>query len=467
MAFVRLVRLASWPAVQADEGLWTNATKNFVAFGDWFMDGSTHLFLSPIFHLLSLPAFSVFGSSITSARLVSAVAGLASIALLYLTVQRLTNNNALAMTTAIVFAVDEWTVLVSRTALIESVELAVILLAAYFLSKRTTVNLVLAGLALALALLTKLNSVFMLPVFALFLLTDSRTQTPHIGRTALRVLLVGGMATLCAGLMYYLLYRVDPQRFVNAFRFELDGVHFESISRPLLRVGRFGLDPSTAATTMMELFRESPFLWVLGALGFGHQCFERPRRMPLFGLWFVVGFSFFLLQMYQPTRYFYLITPAVAFFAACAILRIADPYWVRRGRVAGHGALATATFVAFSLAYIAGGHASNSENRLPLIVQWVERETLPTDRIMASGFVATDLKRRAYAHYKFARSEEELLGSVRQLEIDFIVFDNAEWSPKQRAWLDAHYEVVQRWPFGAVYHVAGPPPVSPSGAPAP
>jgi hypothetical protein len=71
-AVVRLPFLARFPEATADEGLWTNSTKNFAMFGDWFMDGRTHVFLSPLFHALCYPLFELLGPSLAAARVVSA-----------------------------------------------------------------------------------------------------------------------------------------------------------------------------------------------------------------------------------------------------------------------------------------------------------------------------------------------------------------------------------------------------------
>src|SRR5262249_6064773 len=71
---LRILGLGMFPEAIADEGLWTNSTKNFLLFHDWFMGGRTHLFLSPLFHVLSLAAFELSGPTITSARMISALA---------------------------------------------------------------------------------------------------------------------------------------------------------------------------------------------------------------------------------------------------------------------------------------------------------------------------------------------------------------------------------------------------------
>ena len=62
-AALRLLGLSAFPEIVADEGLWTNSSKNFLVFGDWFLDGRKYVFLSPVFHGLSGAIFSLFGAT--------------------------------------------------------------------------------------------------------------------------------------------------------------------------------------------------------------------------------------------------------------------------------------------------------------------------------------------------------------------------------------------------------------------
>ena len=87
-AVMRMAGLEYFPGVMADEGLWTSSSKNFVMFGDWFMDGRTHALLSPVFHGMCVAVYWVMGASIANARLVSALASMASVPLLYSLVHR-------------------------------------------------------------------------------------------------------------------------------------------------------------------------------------------------------------------------------------------------------------------------------------------------------------------------------------------------------------------------------------------
>jgi len=455
-ALIRTIGLAVWPAVQADEGLWTNSPKNFLMFGDWFLDGRTHLFLSPVFHGLSLAAFFLFEPSVWSARLVSAVAGTVSTLLLYLVVCRTTSDRRSAAITAVVFGLSQSVVFVSRSALIESTELAFLLGAVLLALSPSALSLVAGGVLFGLALLTKLNVVFAAPIVVVYLVAVFVPQDGWRGlwRGIFSAALLLGVAAVVAGAVYYALYRYQPDRFVAAFKFELDGMHFEAISHPLVRFGRFGIDPGQIADTVILLFRQSPFLMVLCALGAAQEVVRRTAARTLFLPWLLFGSMFFLFQMYQPTRYFYLVTPAFAYYAAVAIEGFGDSRGDVRGRWLTPRAMVLATYLLFQTSYVGAGFAVNRDQKLAAVTRWVETNTGADDRIMAAGYLCTDLPRRAYAFYRYDASEDELAASIRRLDISYVIYDKDEWGDIRRGWLDRHYQVVKSWPFGAVYRTS-------------
>jgi hypothetical protein len=248
------------------------------------------------------------------------------------------------------------------------------------------------------------------------------------------------------------LYASHPEQFARAFRFELDGVHFEALSRPIVRFGRFGIDPIQEARTVIELFRDSPFVMVLAVLGVLVAAVERTRGSRLFAIWLLVGLPFFLGQMLQPVRYFYLLLPAFAYFGALTIVRLGASREAQRG--ANTLTIAAASlFVVFELAYAGASAAANHELALPTVTSWAARETKPQDAVMAAGYFCTDLKNRAYAHYRLAADTAQMFSSIRHYDIRYVIVDNVEWRPDLRAAVASRFERVAEWPFGAAYRV--------------
>ena len=451
-AALRLLFLARFPEVTADEGLWTNSTKNFLLFGDWFMDGRNHVVLSPLFHGASLVSFALLGPGIASARVVSALAGLASVWLLFDLVRRTTGRNEVGLVAAALLAVNETAVMLSRTAFIESLELCMLLLAALCLVRggRWTAGAVLAG---GLAFLAKLNAAPVIASLGLWCAWRA-WQERRPGPLVEGVIAVGGAMVLAAA-VYGAIYLAEPVRFVQAYRFELDGRHFEFLAQPIVRVGRFGLDPEQAGRTIIRLFREAPFLWVTATLGIACWTQLRTPRSSLFAIWFGFTSAFFLSQMFQPARYFFLVAPAALFFCAIFVTAVADlaTNLQPRPELRRIATAMLAAMLLFDLAFTAVNGLAHPGGMVHTVRNWVVANVDPGDRVMSAGYLATDLPHRTYAHYHIATDSAHLADSLRAYDVRWVVYDSREWPRELHAALEARYARVAEFPFGAVYRI--------------
>jgi 4-amino-4-deoxy-L-arabinose transferase-like glycosyltransferase len=454
----RAVFLAEFPQVQADEGLWTTSTKNFLLFDDWFMDGRNHLFLSPVFHFLSLGVFALLGPSIEAARVVSVLAGVGSVALIYLLGMRLLGDRTVALLAAAFMALDPWAVIHSRQAMTESVLLFFILGAAVLLLGRSRRELVLAGAVFSLAILTKLNAAAMGLALGGYLLLRSPAggSTPAWRRRLEDGALFGGAALGLAALGYWAVAQVDPERFVEVFQRELGGEH---VGAGEASTGRLGLRPVLAGSTLLELLRLNPFLFTYAALGGIVAWASKARGRLLLGLWLVVGFAFPLLQIYQPIRYFFPVVPAllllVAFLVA-GMSRAVSPGAGQdsRSRWAVLGG-AAALVLAFNVAYLGMSLLANRGSAPRAVEAWVRENTSPDEAILAAAYLATNPPNRVYAHDVVRLFPGGLEEAVDELEIRYIIWDAAEWDQAARELLEERYTRLQAWEFGAVYGVRG------------
>jgi 4-amino-4-deoxy-L-arabinose transferase-like glycosyltransferase len=387
-------------------------------------------------------AFAIWHPSIAVARTCNGLAGAISVWLLYRLVRAIGGSTRLAATTAVLFGLNEFVVLVSRRAIIEPIELMFVLASAVAFAGGSLTWAAVAGLLFGLALLTKINAAFAAVVLVLWLVGPplAHGRLPA-RRDVLRAAVFGVVTLAIAGSVYAALYRWHPDLFVRAFKFELDGVHFQGQSHPLVRVGRFGLDPQQAARTILALVREMPFFMVLMVIGVVQWVVRRPPTATLFGIWLVFGMAFFLCQMFQEIRYFYLVLPAVAYFAALGV---------------GTGEGATGVLVAyaiFEVAYIGMNAVANRSQRLPTVVAWAAAHTRPDDRLLTAGYFATDVPNRAYAFYHLAADTTQLLDVIRRYRIRYVIYDTGEWPAAWQPALAAHFPEVERWSFGAVYAV--------------
>lgn len=454
---VRFPGLDVWPALQADEGLWTIGAKNVILHDDWFLDSRTHLFLSPFFHLISASLFAVAGPGITVARMISAAAGVATVICLGLLVHRINRDALLTLTAMAVAAVTEFSVLVSRTALIESLQVLLLTLTGVFLvSGRSWNRAVALAVVVALVLLTKLNSGFILLVAAAVVAHRAWKESSWEELGAALPILVG---TVLAVGVYAILYFWRPLYFQSAFAFELEGAHFLSAGDPLIRFGRFGIVPGKIAESVIGLFREMPFVMTLGAIGFACGLSERFREGRLFATWLVFGMAFMLIQMFQPIRYFYLVFPPLVYFASYAIVRV-----VRNGeRIEGIKRLkiqktkwltVMAVFLMFELAYIGGGLLTNRDNKLAAVRAASTR--LPSQStIVGASYLCVDVRQKCLSHYSVIRSQRDVPEALIRSGADYVLIDQSEWPPEARSAVDDAFTKIIEFSFGGVYRVLG------------
>jgi len=170
----------------------------------------------PLFFLTQFISFKLFGDSLFAARLPSAIAGVASIYLVYLLsglmlrtsdvrwtpdVQLLKNRRLMPLFAAFLFSISLVHIWVSRSSLFESVQIFFILLNIYYFFRiarnsippaRQSLNgggsrskdYLMFGLTLGLSFLTKYTSFFLIPVyvFYLFFISIFRQCSPSIPR---------------------------------------------------------------------------------------------------------------------------------------------------------------------------------------------------------------------------------------------------------------------------------------------
>jgi 4-amino-4-deoxy-L-arabinose transferase-like glycosyltransferase len=455
---LRLIGVDRFPGVMADEGLWTEASKNYVLYGDPFMDRLTHALLSPLFHVLSNAVFMLRGPSIASARLISALAGAASPILFYLLIRRLNGRRDLALWGGVLFSVSEWAVFTSRIALIESLQLALILLTAVLIAFDDWRMVMLAGVAFGLVLLTKVNAIFALAPCAVLLAvratndTNDRRSSSSLKTAILRSLLFLAVSLGLAGSIYGLLYLAHPVEFTRAFKFELDGRHFEGLSHPLVRVGRFGLDPLFAGRTLLALFREEPFFLVLGSLGIILAPFLRPRGSLFFAAWLLMGGAYFLTQMFQPLRYFFLIFPAILFFVLVTVDAISSQTLATVRWLKPHRAV-IALIVLFEIAYLAADSVANRGGQYANVLAWMHENTQPSDRVLASALLSTDLRNQSFQYYRLLPTPENLTTVTQTYHIKYVVVDTSEWPLVLRTEVAHRFRLVRQWQNAAVYEV--------------
>ena len=126
----------------------------------------------PLFFLIQNIFFKALGDSLFIARLPSALAGIAAIYLAYLLAEKIFQNKILSLLPAFLLSVNEIHIWISRSSLMESFQIFLILLNIFLFFKfiEDYRRWRLFGIILGLSFLTKYTSVFLLPAYGAYLL---------------------------------------------------------------------------------------------------------------------------------------------------------------------------------------------------------------------------------------------------------------------------------------------------------
>jgi 4-amino-4-deoxy-L-arabinose transferase-like glycosyltransferase len=180
-----------------DEGAWTHNARNRALWGVWSLDAWNPLYIAPVFTLLEYLSFSVFGVGLWQARLVSIVAGIASVALLALGTRRLAGDTAGLIAGALV-ATNYVYVMYNRAALMEA-SMAAFIVAGWYCYVRAQERPawgVAAGICALLAFFTKAAAAFFVAALAVDAVLTWALARPSVTARARHAALavLGGLA---------------------------------------------------------------------------------------------------------------------------------------------------------------------------------------------------------------------------------------------------------------------------------
>ena len=163
-----------------DEGAWTHNARNKALFGAWRQDEWNPVYIAPVFTAFEYLSFKAFGVGVRQARLVSEVAGLASVLLLALGVRRIAGPVAALIAGALI-ATNYVYVMYDRAALMEALMVAFIV-ASWYCSTRAERQPAwgaLAGVCAVLAFFTKAAAAFYLGAIGLMVVARVADRRPE------------------------------------------------------------------------------------------------------------------------------------------------------------------------------------------------------------------------------------------------------------------------------------------------
>ena len=152
-----------------DEGAWVHNARNRALYGSWFVenDAWNPLFIAPVFTVLEYLSFAAFGVGVRQARLVSELAGVASVLLLALGVRRMAGASA-GLLAGGLLATNYVYVMYNRAAIMEATMVA-FMVAAWYCYVRAQQRPLwggLAGVCALLAFFTKAAAAFFVAALA-------------------------------------------------------------------------------------------------------------------------------------------------------------------------------------------------------------------------------------------------------------------------------------------------------------
>jgi hypothetical protein len=156
-----------------DEGAWVHNARNKALFGAWRQDEWNPMYIAPVFTGLEYLSFAAFGVGVRQARLVSELAGIASVLLLALGVRRLAGPVA-GLIAGALLATNYVYVMYDRAAIMEALMVAFIV-ASWYCAVRAQERAwwgALAGVLAVLAFFTKAAAAFYLGALGLAALME-------------------------------------------------------------------------------------------------------------------------------------------------------------------------------------------------------------------------------------------------------------------------------------------------------
>ncbi|HEX6462932.1 MAG TPA: glycosyltransferase family 39 protein, partial [Vicinamibacterales bacterium] len=308
---------ASVGVVWHDEGAWTHNARNKVLFGAWRQDNWNPVYIAPVFTALEYESFELFGVGLRQARLVSQIAGIASVLLLALGLRRIRTPQA-ALVGGALAATNYVYVMYGRAAIMEGLMTALIV-ASWYCSARAEREPrfgALAGVMAALAFFTKAAAAFYVGALGLVVVVRLISARDRAAIWTLAGIVVS-FAVISA--LFVLPHWVDYQ-FYN-WQMSVTRKPSYDLAWIATRVIWFPVLHDTFSRSWPELL-----LTVLGAWAIGGRWRSASDAERLLLLWVAVGTLELLIHDVSNERRFVFLLPAMAAFTALAL----DPVEITR-----------------------------------------------------------------------------------------------------------------------------------------
>src|SRR5665647_480183 len=280
-------------------------------------------FYPPLFSIFTKVSFDLFGASLFSARLVSAVFSILSLWVVFESAYTMYGKKA-ALLSAFLLAVMPGYFWLSRLALLEVMLVFFFMLSLFlffrWLNSRKNWLLVLSGLALGFGFLTKYQVIAIVPVMVAVMVVLGRGQLKRLfSRFAL--LIVAAVVVIVPWLIIvynvltsyvfsqwvYALQMGNPERSLYSLRFPTPIFYLVEMTWPYVDVHPISL-----------------LLYIVGLAGLGLFVWRRKQEDKFVLVWFICVFVFFTVISNREWRSVLTLFPALASSASVLILFVYD-----------------------------------------------------------------------------------------------------------------------------------------------
>jgi 4-amino-4-deoxy-L-arabinose transferase-like glycosyltransferase len=308
-----------------DEALDTYSARNMVLYGHWRVDDLFPLVVYPLVNYMMVLVFKLVGMGFVQVKLLSLLASVASVLVIYLLVKEDAGHLA-GLLAGLAFATSFPLTMYGRLGLVEPVQILFLLLTGlcYVRGLRRPRFMGLAGiLGASASLLVKASAIFIAP--ALVAAVAWEFYSARKDRAAVRVIRQGvgwGLTGVAVSLVIWLAivflpYRADYFQYVLRHSLNSPAGHPKGVIEYLLNTFTVGF--------WTGLVPRLPCVALIGFVALPLLAVGRRPALRFLGICFTLALLMLGYMNYRPDRYELILLPALTAGFAVALARIAEP----------------------------------------------------------------------------------------------------------------------------------------------
>lgn len=329
MFIIRFIFLSADPPVNThahfftDEGWKTRNARNYVLFGKWIMDEHNNVLNSPLNHIASYLSFTLFGTGLKQARLVSAFTGSLTLILLYMLVKREWNRKGAVLSSCLA-GFSFFFATYNRLAFQETMIILFIVLTLFLWQKGEDNKwfYLLSGVSCSLAYLTKASGIVVAPLIIVLFLYQNyymRTSEPSKKKTAILYFVFGILPLFLlwhffSGYLFGIPTQTNPMKYSGSLAF-IDLFKYIAI---------FPTSPIFGQIPILTILSLIYVLHVICLLKNEHHSFLQSLSSFEFLclIWFLWSCIFIAIMHFQPDRRYLTLIPPMSILSAKVLLEI-------------------------------------------------------------------------------------------------------------------------------------------------